>query len=84
MGEQSKKLDSFNEELENIKKSQTEMKNTITEMKNTLERINSRLDGTKEWIHKLEDRVVGITGAEQKKQTNKQTYKKKLGQSQCS
>lgn len=49
------------------------MKNTIIERKNALEGINIRLDDKQEWIHKLklEDRVVGITGAEQKKQTNK-------------
>lgn len=64
--------DGFNKELEIIK-SQTEMKNTIIERKNALEGINIRLDDKQEWIHKLklEDRVVGITGAEQKKQTNK-------------
>ena len=32
MDEQSEKLEDFNKELENIKKSQTEMKNTITEI----------------------------------------------------
>ena len=43
------------------------MKNTIMEMKNTLEGINSKLNNTEEWISKLEDRVVEITEAEQKK-----------------
>ena len=46
---------------------QTEM-NTVTEMKNTLEGINSRLNNTQEWIRELEDRVVDITTAEQKKE----------------
>ena len=44
------------------------MKNTITEMKNTLEGMNSRLDDTEVWISELEDRVVKITEAEQKKE----------------
>ena len=43
------------------------MKNTITEVKNTLKGINSRLNVTEEWISELEDRVVEITAAEQKK-----------------
>ena len=44
------------------------MKNTITEMKNTLEVITSRLNGTEEWISELEDRVMEIADAEQKKE----------------
>ena len=44
------------------------MKNTITEIKNTLEGITNRLDDTAEWISKLEDRIVEITEAEQKKE----------------
>ena len=36
-------------------------------MKNTLEGLNGRLNDTEEWISKLEDRVVEITDAEQKK-----------------
>ena len=43
------------------------MKNTITEIKNTLEGINSRLDDTEELISKLDDRVMEITQAEQRK-----------------
>ena len=37
-------------------------------MKNTLEGINSKLDDTKEWISELEDRVVEMTEAKQKKE----------------
>ena len=40
-----------------------ELKNTITEIKNTLEGLNSRLYDTEE----LEDSIVQITQAEQKK-----------------
>ena len=36
-------------------------------LKNTLEGINSRLDDTEEWISELEERIVEITQAEQKK-----------------
>ena len=42
------------------------MKNTITEMKSTLEGNNSRLN-EEEWLTELEDRVVEIIMAEQKK-----------------
>ena len=65
MDAQSKKLVVFNKELENIKNKQ--IKNIITEMKNALEGINSRLNDTEEWISELEDRLVEITDAEQKK-----------------
>ena len=43
------------------------MNNIITEMKNTLEGINSRIIEAEERISDLEDRVVEITAAEQKK-----------------
>ena len=46
---QSKKLEVFKEELENIKRNWI-----ITKEKNTLERIN-RLNDTEEWISELED-----------------------------
>ena len=39
-------------------------------MKNTLEGTDSRLDDTEEWISELEDRVVAIINAEQKKKKN--------------
>ena len=44
------------------------MKNTITEMKNTLKGINSIVNDTERQISKLEDRIVEITEAEQKKE----------------
>ena len=65
----------FNRDIRRIKeqtpirfKEQTEMNNTITVMKNTLEGINSRLNDTREQISELEDRIVDITEAEQKKE----------------
>ena len=42
-------------------------------MKNTLERINSRLNDRKEWISKLENRVLEITEAEHKRVQYHQT-----------
>ena len=42
--------------------------------KNTLERINSCLGDKEEWTSELEDRVVEITQAEQKKE--KKEFKK--------
>ena len=44
------------------------MKNIITKMKNMLERITSRLNDTEEFISELDDRVMKITEAEQKKE----------------
>ena len=44
------------------------MKNTITEMKNILEGIHSGWNDTEDCINELEDRVVEITAAEQKKE----------------
>ena len=44
------------------------MKNTITEIKNKLEGINSRLRDKEKQISKLEDWVVEITEAENKKE----------------
>ena len=45
-------------------------------MKNTLEGINSGISKAKEWISELEDRVVEITAAEQKKKEKKKNKKK--------
>ena len=44
------------------------MNNTITEMKNSLEGNNSRITEAEEWINDLEDKIVEITTAEQKKE----------------
>lgn len=44
------------------------MRYIITEIKNTPEGINSKLDDAEEQISTLEDRVIEITGAKQKKQ----------------
>ena len=67
MDTQSKKLEVLNKSSENMKNNQTEIKNTTTEVKNTVDRVNSRLNDTEEQSGKLENRVVKITDAEQKK-----------------
>ena len=63
-------------------KEQSKMKNTINKMKKTLEGIHSRQDDS-EWISELEDRVVEITVAEQKKESrmkrNEDSLKETLG-----
>ena len=52
-----------------MKTNQTEM-NSITEMKSTVEGNNSKLHDTEEWISELENRVVEIIAAKQKKKRN--------------
>ena len=55
----------FNKELENIKRNQTELNNITEILKYTR---SSRLDDTEEWIRELEDGIMKITKAEQKKE----------------
>ena len=62
MEAQIKKIqEMFNKDLEEIKNRQSAMTNTTIEIKNTLEGTNSRITEA-EWISKLEDRVIEITG----------------------
>ena len=49
---------SFNKDLEEIKKSQYIMNNAINEIKNTLEGTNSRIMEAEDRISEVEDRVV--------------------------
>ena len=44
------------------------MQNTITEIKNSLEATNSRIQEAKEWISEVEDKLVEIADAEQKRE----------------
>ena len=60
--------DTFNKDLEEVKRKQTMKNNTINEIKNTLEGINSRITEAEEQISDLEDKVVEITTAEQNKE----------------
>ena len=63
--EESKHRETFNQELENIKKNQLELGNKITEIKNKLEGIISRIRDTEEYICYLEERIMKITQSEQ-------------------
>ena len=59
--------ETFNKDLEELKRKQTMMNNTINEIKNSLEGINSRITEAEERISDLEDKIVEITTAEQNK-----------------
>ena len=63
-----KMQETFNKDLEELKRNQATMNNTINEIKNTLEGINSRITEAEERISDLEDKIVEITTAEQKKE----------------
>ena len=63
-----KMQETFNKDLEELKRNQATMKNTINEIKNTLEGINSRITEAEERITDLEDKIVEITTAEQNKE----------------
>ena len=60
--------ETFNKDVEELKRNQAMMKNTINEIKNTLDGINSRITEAEEWISDLEDKMVEITTAEQDKE----------------
>lgn len=63
--EQSEKVAVFNRDPENIKK---QMRNIITDTKNTQEGIKSRLDAVEVQISQLEDRVLEVTEAGNRKE----------------
>ena len=54
------------------------MQNTITEIKNSLEAANSRIQEAEEQISKVEDRLVEITDAEQKREKRLKTNEESL------
>ena len=58
----------FNEDLEEIKKSQLKINNAINEIKNTLEGINTRITETECSISEVDDKMVKINEAERKKE----------------
>ena len=62
-----KMQETFNKDVEELKRNQATMTNTINEIKNTLEGINSRITEAEERISDLEDKIVEITTAEQNK-----------------
>ena len=53
------------------------MQNTITEI-NSLEAANSRIQEAEEWISEVEDRLVEITDAEQKREKRLKTNEERL------
>ena len=69
LGNRTQKMqETFNKDLEELKRNQATMNNTIIEIKNTLEGINSRIIEAEEQISDLEDKIVEITTAEQNKE----------------
>ena len=63
-----KMQETFNKDVEELKRNQAMMKNTINEIKNTLDGINSRITGAEERISDVEDKIVEITTVEQNKE----------------
>ena len=61
-----------------------EMQNTIIEIKKSLESTNSRIHEAEEQISEVEDRLVEITDAEQKREKrlkrNEESLRELLGQ----
>ena len=69
LGNRMEKIqETFNKDLEELKKKQTMMNNTINEIKNSLEGINTRITEAEERISDLEDKIVEITTTEQNKE----------------
>ena len=60
--------ESFNKDLEEIKKSQYIMNNAINEIKNTLEGPKSKITEAEDRISEVEDRMVEIDETERKKE----------------
>ena len=63
-----KMQETFNKDLEELKRKQATMKNTIDEIKNSLEGINSRITEAEERVSDLEDKILEITTGEQNKE----------------
>ena len=69
LGNRREKIpETFNKDLEELKRKQTVMNNTINEIKNSLEGINSRITEAEEQISDLEHKIVEITTTEQNKE----------------
>ena len=60
--------ESFNKDLEEIKKSQYIMNNAINDIKKALEAINSGKTEAEDRISEVEDRTVEINESERKKE----------------
>ena len=69
LGNRMEKIqETFNKDLEELKRKQTKMNNTINEIKNSLEGINSRITEAEERISDLEDKIMEVTTVEQNKE----------------
>ena len=69
LGKRMEKIqETFNKDLEELKNKQTVMNNTINEIKNFLKGIKSRIPEAEEKTSDLEDKIVEITTAEQKRE----------------
>ena len=69
LGSRMEKIqETFDKDLEELKRKQTMMNNTINEIKNSVERINSRITEAEERISDLKDKIVEITTTEQNKE----------------
>ena len=73
-----KMQETFNKDVEELKRNQAMMKNTIHEIKNTLEGINSRITEAEERVSDLENKIVEITTAEQNKEKRMKRIKDSL------
>ena len=60
--------ESFNKDLEELKKGQYIMNNAINEIRNTLEATNSRIMEVEDRIVEVEDRMVEINESERQKE----------------
>ena len=68
LGNRMEKIqETFNKDLEEIKRKQTLVNSTINEILKSLEEINSRITEAEERISDLEDKIMEITTAEQNK-----------------
>ena len=74
-----KMQETFNEDVEELKRNQATMKNTINEIKDTLEGINGRMTEAEERVGDLEDRVVEIATAEHNKERRMERTEDSLG-----
>ena len=66
----------WSKEIQDVKLKQEEMQNTITKTKNSLESANSIIQEAEEQISKVEDRLVEIIDAEQKREKNLKQMKR--------
>ena len=69
LGNRMEKIqETFNKDLQELRRKQTVMNNSITETEDTLEGIDNRITEAEEWISDLEDKIMVITTTEQNKE----------------